>query len=107
MLVLLEDGRPVLYRQERVGENGATFVLSKFRSMRQGRRKGGTPIWAKDGDDRVTASAAFIRKTRLDELPQLWKRRPRRHELRRAPSRTAVLRRAALQASRSTSSATR
>ncbi len=72
LLVLIEDGRPVLYRQERVGENGHTFVLSKFRSMRRDAEKGGTPIWAKDGDDRVTRVGRFIRKTRLDELPQLW-----------------------------------
>ena len=72
LLVLLEDGRPILYRQERVGENGRTFVLSKFRSMRKDAEKGGRPIWAKDGDDRVTRVGRFIRKTRLDELPQLW-----------------------------------
>ena len=72
LLVMLEDGRPVLYRQERVGENGRTFVLSKFRSMRKDAEKGGTPVWARDGDDRVTHVGRFIRKTRLDELPQLW-----------------------------------
>jgi sugar transferase (PEP-CTERM system associated) len=72
LLVLIEDGRPVLYRQERVGENGRTFVLSKFRSMRRDAEKGGTPMWAKDGDVRVTRVGRFIRKTRLDELPQLW-----------------------------------
>ena len=72
LLVLLEDGRPVFYRQERVGENGRTFVLSKFRSMRKDAERGGTPVWAKDGDDRVTRTGGFIRKTRLDELPQLW-----------------------------------
>jgi sugar transferase (PEP-CTERM system associated) len=72
LLVFIEDGRPVLYRQERVGENGRTFVLSKFRSMRKDAEKGGRPIWAKDGDDRVTRVGRVIRKTRLDELPQLW-----------------------------------
>ena len=72
LLVMLEDGRPVLYRQERVGENGRTFVLSKFRSMRKDAEKGGQPIWAKDGDDRITRVGRFIRKTRLDELPQLY-----------------------------------
>ena len=69
--IWLDDGAPVLYRQERVGENGRTFVLSKFRSMRKDAEKG-TPIWAKDGDDRITRIGRFIRKTRLDELPQLW-----------------------------------
>jgi sugar transferase (PEP-CTERM system associated) len=72
LLVWLDDGRPVLYCQERVGENGGTFVLSKFRSMRKDAEKGGRPIWATDGDVRVTRVGRFIRKTRLDELPQLW-----------------------------------
>jgi sugar transferase (PEP-CTERM system associated) len=72
LLVWIDDGRPVLYRQERVGENGGTFVLSKFRSMRTDAEQGGTPIWAKDGDDRITRVGRFIRMTRLDELPQLW-----------------------------------
>jgi len=72
VLVFLEDGRPVFYRQERVGENGGTFTLSKFRSMRKDAEKGGKPIWARDGDHRVTRIGRFIRKTRLDELPQLW-----------------------------------
>jgi sugar transferase (PEP-CTERM system associated) len=72
LLVLLEDGRPILYCQERVGENGRTFVLSKFRSMRKDAEKGGKPIWATDGDDRITRVGRLIRKTRLDELPQLW-----------------------------------
>jgi exopolysaccharide biosynthesis polyprenyl glycosylphosphotransferase len=72
LVVLLDDGAPVLYRQERVGENGRTFVLSKFRSMRKDAEKGGQPVWAKDQDDRVTRVGRFMRKTRLDELPQLW-----------------------------------
>jgi sugar transferase (PEP-CTERM system associated) len=70
--IWLESGRPVLYRQERVGENGRTFTLCKFRSMRTDAEKGGTPIWARDGDDRITRVGGVIRKTRLDELPQLW-----------------------------------
>jgi sugar transferase (PEP-CTERM system associated) len=70
--VVLESGRPLLYCQERVGENGKTFTLCKFRSMRTDAEKGGMPIWAKDGDDRITGVGRFIRKTRLDELPQLW-----------------------------------
>jgi sugar transferase (PEP-CTERM system associated) len=72
LIVWFDDGRPVLYRQERVGENGRTFVLSKFRSMRKDAEKGGKPIWAKAGDDRITRVGRFIRMTRLDELPQLW-----------------------------------
>src|SRR5215212_760853 len=70
--VALESGRPVLYCQERVGENGRTFTLCKFRSMRLDAEKEGTPVWATAGDTRVTRVGRIIRKTRLDELPQLW-----------------------------------
>lgn len=70
--VALESGFPVLYCQERVGENGRRFTLCKFRSMRTDAEQGGTPVWATDGDSRVTRVGRFIRKTRLDELPQLW-----------------------------------
>ena len=69
--VWLDSGAPVLYRQERVGENGRPFTLFKFRSMRQD-AEAGTPVWATQGDDRITRVGRFIRKTRLDELPQLW-----------------------------------
>ncbi len=70
--VAIESGRPVLYRQERVGENGRTFTLYKFRSMRLDAEEGGTPQWAIAGDSRITRVGLVIRKTRLDELPQLW-----------------------------------
>jgi sugar transferase (PEP-CTERM system associated) len=70
--IWLESRGPVLYCQERVGENGRTFTLCKFRSMQLNAEAGGTPIWAKHDDDRVTHVGRFIRKTRLDELPQLW-----------------------------------
>lgn len=63
---------PVLYRQERVGEHGKTFHLVKFRSMRVDAEGDGVARWATPGDDRVTAVGRFIRKTRLDEFPQLW-----------------------------------
>jgi sugar transferase (PEP-CTERM system associated) len=72
LAILVEDGQPILYRQERVGENGVTFVLSKFRSMCKDAESGGTPMWATDGDQRVTRVGRIIRTTRLDELPQLW-----------------------------------
>jgi sugar transferase (PEP-CTERM system associated) len=70
--IWLETGRPILYRQERVGENGRTFTLYKFRSMRTDAESSGKPVWARDRDDRVTAVGRVIRTTRLDELPQLW-----------------------------------
>jgi len=72
LAILIEDGHPVLYRQERVGENGRNFVLSKFRSMRKDAEKSGTPQWATSDDERVTRVGRVIRTTRLDELPQLW-----------------------------------
>ena len=71
LAVRLESPGPVLYRQERVGENGRVFTLCKFRSMRSDAEKG-TPIWASEKDARVTRVGRFIRVTRLDELPQLW-----------------------------------
>jgi sugar transferase (PEP-CTERM system associated) len=70
--IWLESGGPVLYCQDRVGENGRVFTLCKFRSMRTDAEKEGTPIWASEQDNRVTRVGRFIRKTRLDELPQLW-----------------------------------
>ena len=70
--IVLDSGRPILYCQVRVGENGKTFTLCKFRSMRIDAEKAGTPMWAKDGDDRITRVGRVIRKTRLDELPQIW-----------------------------------
>jgi sugar transferase (PEP-CTERM system associated) len=70
--IAVESGRPVLYCQERVGENGKCFTLCKFRSMRTDAEKEGTPIWATAKDDRVTRVGRFIRTTRLDELPQIW-----------------------------------
>jgi sugar transferase (PEP-CTERM system associated) len=72
LAVYLDSDGPVLYSQERVGELGKTFLVYKFRSMRVDAEQGGRPIWAKDGDDRVTRVGRIIRKTRLDELPQLW-----------------------------------
>lgn len=71
ILILLEDGAPVLYRQERVGLGGKTFKVIKFRSMRSDAEKDGRPRWATSGDDRVTRIGRFIRRTRIDELPQL------------------------------------
>jgi sugar transferase (PEP-CTERM system associated) len=69
--ILLEDGGPILYRQERVGKNGRTFMVLKFRSMRTDAEKAGNPQWAQVGDPRVTRIGRLIRKTRIDELPQI------------------------------------
>lgn len=72
LLVWLEDGRPILYRQIRVGERGEHFELIKFRSMRIDAEKDGVARWATKDDDRSTRIGRFIRLTRLDELPQLF-----------------------------------
>ncbi len=69
--IFLESGRPVIFKQERVGAGGRTFNLLKFRSMRQDAEADGKPRWASEKDDRVTRVGRFIRKTRIDELPQL------------------------------------
>jgi sugar transferase (PEP-CTERM system associated) len=71
ILVKLESPGPALYRQERVGLHGKPFPVLKFRSMRQDAERAGAPQWATVKDPRVTRVGAFIRKTRIDELPQL------------------------------------
>lgn len=71
LAVFIDDGAPVLYRQTRVGRDGKLFDLYKFRSMRKDAEKNGA-VWAKKDDDRVTKVGAFIRNTRLDELPQIY-----------------------------------
>ena len=74
LAILLESrGRgPIFYVQERVGENDCSFPLIKFRSMRTDAEQDGIARWASANDDRVTRVGRFIRKTRLDEIPQLW-----------------------------------
>ena len=72
LLIVMENGFPVFYRQERVGLNGRLFNVIKFRSMRIDAEKDGQPVWAKAGDDRVTKVGRVIRKLRIDELPQLF-----------------------------------
>lgn len=70
--IVVENGFPILYRQERVGLNGRLFNVIKFRSMRRDAEKDGKPIWAAAQDDRVTKIGKIIRKLRIDELPQLF-----------------------------------
>lgn len=72
LLIWLESGGPVLYRQERVGEYGRIFNVFKFRSMRQDAERDGVPQWAKKHDDRVTRVGRIIRLLRIDELPQVF-----------------------------------
>ena len=72
LTVCLESGRPVIYKQRRVGYKGKDFEIYKFRSMRQDAEKDGKAVWAQKNDNRVTRVGAFIRNTRLDELPQIF-----------------------------------
>jgi len=72
ILVKFTSRGPVLYRQERMGLDGATFLMLKFRSMRQDAEDATGAVWAKENDNRRTAFGTFLRSTSLDELPQLW-----------------------------------
>jgi sugar transferase (PEP-CTERM system associated) len=71
MLIYLEDRGPILYRQERVGKDGQSYMVLKFRSMGNDAEKGGRPQWATSNDPRVTRIGRVIRKLRIDELPQI------------------------------------
>jgi sugar transferase (PEP-CTERM system associated) len=70
--IRLTSPGPVLFRQRRVGQFGRVFVLYKFRSMRADAEASTGAVWAKRDDDRITPVGRFLRKTRIDELPQLW-----------------------------------
>jgi len=71
LCIYSEDGFPVFYQQERVGKNGRTFKVLKFRSMGNNAEQAGKPQWAAQNDPRVTRVGNVIRKLRIDELPQL------------------------------------
>ena len=70
--VKLEDGGPVLFRQSRVGRNGEDFELLKLRSMVVGAEGRGAGLAVDRGDARITRVGRFLRRTSIDELPQLW-----------------------------------
>jgi exopolysaccharide biosynthesis polyprenyl glycosylphosphotransferase len=72
LLIALETRGPVFFRQVRVGEAGALFQIVKFRTMVNGAEDPGRAIWAQKDDKRATRVGKILRKTRLDELPQLW-----------------------------------
>ena len=68
----LEDGLPVIYRQERIGLHGKPFFIYKFRSMKIDAEKDGPDLLEINGDPRLTKVGRFLRAHHLDELPQLW-----------------------------------
>jgi len=63
---------PVLFRQKRVGRRGREFTILKFRTMHQDAEKYTGPVWAEKDDPRITKVGRFLRRSRLDEIPQLW-----------------------------------
>lgn len=71
LAITLDSPGPILFRQVRVGKGDKNFVLYKFRTMRQDAEKRTGAVWASTGDSRITRIGAFLRKSRIDELPQL------------------------------------
>jgi lipopolysaccharide/colanic/teichoic acid biosynthesis glycosyltransferase len=73
LLIRLTSKGPAIYKQERVGKDGRTFTLYKLRTMRVGAEAGTGPVWAQGDDDpRVAPIGCLLRRTHLDELPQLF-----------------------------------
>lgn len=72
LAIYFESGLPVFYRQERVGQGGVPFTILKLRTMVQDAEKDGKPRWAGTNDARITTVGRFLRRTRIDELPQLF-----------------------------------
>jgi len=70
--IKLDTPGPIIFSQERVGHRGRRFVVHKFRSMVANAEDATGPVWAKEDDPRITRVGAFLRRTRLDEIPQLW-----------------------------------
>ena len=72
LLVRISSPGPILYSQRRVGKDNEVFTIHKFRSMRQDAEKMTGAVWSVENDPRVTPIGRLLRRTRLDELPQLW-----------------------------------
>jgi len=72
LVVRLTSRGPVFYRQERTGLDGKPFTIVKFRSMYDDAERETGPVWTKPDDPRVTAFGRFLRRSNIDELPQLW-----------------------------------
>lgn len=72
LAIRMEDGKPIIYKQERIGLHGKPFYIYKFRSMRVDAEKDGPDLLEVNGDPRLTKVGKFLRAHHLDELPQLW-----------------------------------
>ncbi len=72
LLVRISSKGPALFRQERMGLDGRSFSIVKFRSMMEDAERESGPVWTRENDTRVTGLGRFLRKSNLDELPQLW-----------------------------------
>jgi len=72
LLIKISSPGPVLYRQKRIGQNGRNFEIIKLRTMRKDAEKGTGAVWAQENDPRTTTLGKILRKSRIDELPQLW-----------------------------------
>ena len=76
LAIILETPGPILYRQQRIGrcfsDHTKLFWMYKFRTMGVDSEKTSGAVWAKKGDPRITRIGRFLRKTRLDEIPQFW-----------------------------------
>jgi len=71
LIIKIDSRGPVFYKQKRIGQDGRIFTVIKFRTMIEEAEKDGAQ-WANHEDHRITRVGRFLRKTRLDELPQLW-----------------------------------
>ncbi len=85
IIIKLDSSGPVLYSQIRVGQHNKPIRIYKFRSMRNDAEKNGDAVWAMENDPRVTRVGRFLRKTRIDELPQLYNVTDRGTGIRRPP----------------------
>lgn len=72
LAIVLDDGQPIFYRQVRSGRGGQSYAMIKFRTMRRNAEADGLPKWATESDERATRVGRILRKTHLDELPQLF-----------------------------------
>ena len=70
--ILVESGKPILYKQMRMGRGGQLYNIYKFRTMRQDAEPDGQPQWAEENDRRATRVGLFLRKTHIDEIPQFY-----------------------------------